>query len=115
MKTQNSSMPYNFLIGGDGETYEVRGWSEQSGFTFVPHNSSLAIGLLGSFDRHPPPATQLTETYALISESLRRHKIMKTYQIFGIRNLKISAANSEALLKSISEWDHWNSTVNFEL
>lgn len=47
MKTQNASLPYNFLIGGDGETYEIRGWSEQSGFTFLPQNSSLTIGIIG--------------------------------------------------------------------
>lgn len=47
LKSHNFSLPYNFLIGGDGETYEVRGWTEQSGFSFVPHNSSLTIGILG--------------------------------------------------------------------
>ncbi|XP_037035099.1 peptidoglycan-recognition protein SC2-like isoform X2 [Bradysia coprophila] len=113
--TDNSSLPYNFLIGGDGETYEIRGWSEQCGFSFVPRNSSLTIGVIGSFNKHPPPNEQLTETYALISESLRRHKITENYRIYGVRNRSISATNSEALLTSISKWDHWDSTVNLKL
>lgn len=46
-ETQNSDLCYNFLIGGDGETYEIRGWSEQSGFTFIPQNISLTIGMIG--------------------------------------------------------------------
>ncbi|KAJ6613546.1 Peptidoglycan-recognition protein LF [Pseudolycoriella hygida] len=130
IRTENTSLPYNFLIGGDGETYEVRGWSEQNGFSFLPHNSSLTIGLIGkylifhtmidvetnclkgSFNNHPPPNGQLTEAFALISESLRRHKMTENYQIFGIRNVSVFAANSEALMKSLSLWDRWNSTVN---
>lgn len=47
IETENSTLPYNFLIAGDGETYEIRGWSEQSGFSFLPHNTSLTIGILG--------------------------------------------------------------------
>lgn len=46
-QTQNSDLSYNFLIGGDGETYEIRGWSDQSGFSFIPQNISLTIGIIG--------------------------------------------------------------------
>lgn len=46
-ETHSNDIPYNFLIGGDGETYEGRGWSEQSGFSFIPRNSSLTIGIIG--------------------------------------------------------------------
>ncbi len=59
MSYQNSTLPYNFLIGGDGETYEVRGWSVPSGFSFVPHNSSLAIGILGNI------TSQFTAIYTI--------------------------------------------------
>lgn len=70
---------------------------------------------IGSFNKHPPPDEQLTETYALISESLRRHKIRESYRIFGVRNVSISGTNSDALLLSISKWDHWNATLNLKL
>lgn len=40
-------IPYNFLIGGDGQTYEARGWSFESGFKEIPQNTSLTIGFMG--------------------------------------------------------------------
>lgn len=66
---------------------------------------------IGTFNDHSPPDSQLTETYALICESLRRHKLIENYRIYGIRNLSISATNSQALLKKVANWDHWNSIL----
>lgn len=45
--TTGSDVPYNFLIGNDGQTYQGRGWSHQSGFVEIPQNSSLTIGFMG--------------------------------------------------------------------
>lgn len=48
--TENCDIPYNFLVGQDGVTYEVRGWSFENGFSaLVPRNASLAIGLIGIY------------------------------------------------------------------
>lgn len=41
-------IPYNFLIGGDGQTYEVRGWDHESGVSFLPQQTLLVIGFLGN-------------------------------------------------------------------
>lgn len=47
IKRENSfGLPYNFLVGGHF-IYEIRGWSEQSGFVFISQSSSLVIGIIG--------------------------------------------------------------------
>uniref|UniRef100_A0A182T8X8 Peptidoglycan recognition protein family domain-containing protein n=1 Tax=Anopheles maculatus TaxID=74869 RepID=A0A182T8X8_9DIPT len=41
-------IPYNFLIGGDGVTYEARGWKSQHGFEDLPgRNTTLVVGMIG--------------------------------------------------------------------
>lgn len=44
---QNTDIPFNFLIGGDGRAYEARGWSVQSEQQFIPSNSSISIAFIG--------------------------------------------------------------------
>jgi N-acetylmuramoyl-L-alanine amidase len=38
---------YNFLVGGDGQTYEGRGWDLQGAFARGVNNKSLGIAFIG--------------------------------------------------------------------
>lgn len=38
---------YNFLVGGDGRTYEGRGWDLQGAFAREVNNKSLGIAFIG--------------------------------------------------------------------
>jgi N-acetylmuramoyl-L-alanine amidase len=49
MDTRNfSDIAYNFLVGGDGETYEGRGWDVQGAFAKEFNNRSLGIAFIGN-------------------------------------------------------------------
>jgi N-acetylmuramoyl-L-alanine amidase len=43
-----SDIGYNFLVGGDGETYEGRGWDMQGAFAKLFNNRSLGIAFIGN-------------------------------------------------------------------
>lgn len=48
LQKENIDIPFNYLIGGDGRAYEVRGWSIQSN-SDIRRNTSLSIGLIGEY------------------------------------------------------------------
>lgn len=43
-----SDIAYNILVGGDGETYEGRGWDMQGAFAKEFNNRSLGIAFIGN-------------------------------------------------------------------
>lgn len=104
----NSHIPYNFLIGGDGKTYEGRGWKTQHGFVAFPgKNDTIVVGLIGTFLSNPPDAIQYAELKALITESIRRFALSPTYRIYGVENV----SGSNALYSEIQNWKHWRGFI----
>lgn len=109
--TQNVDIPYNFLIGGDGKTYEAKGWMHQSGFVKLPSkNVTLTVALIGNFTNSNPLFCQLEEIKSFVSESIRRRKLSVNYVVKGVRE---KVGDGEAMFQFISNnWDRWHSTIN---
>lgn len=106
-------IPFNFLIGEDGQTYEGRGWKHESGFSHLNIlNSSMAIGVLGNFTETTPMVNLLKEIKSLIKESIRRRKLHSNYNIYGIRNRTISEHDGNALFNVMSEYLPLHSVFN---
>lgn len=48
MIDSSNDLPYNFMIGGDGSVYEVRGWDFESGISDVDNKEqAFVIGFAG--------------------------------------------------------------------
>lgn len=110
-----SDLPYNFLIGGDGQTYEGRGWIFESGFDDVPNkNISLTIGVIGNFTVLEPPKQQIEEIKAWIRESIRKQKLVAIYKVFGVRNLTESHLDGAGLFRKIDKWCNWDSVLEVQ-
>lgn len=110
-----SDLPYNFLVGGDGQTYEGRGWSFESGFDNIPNkNISLTIGVIGNFTVLEPPKQQIEEMKALIRESIRKQKLLASYKVFGVRNLTESNLDGAGLFRKIDKWNNWASILEVQ-
>ncbi|XP_052860840.1 peptidoglycan-recognition protein SB2-like isoform X2 [Anopheles cruzii] len=110
--TGKEHIPFNFLIGGDGVTYEARGWKSQHGFTDLPgHNTTLVVGIIGDFTERQPPEVQYAELKALFTESIRRFSLSAQYRIRGVVHGTQSAGDPTALYSQLQRWPHWAGLV----
>ena len=57
-----SDIGYSFLVGGDGNVYEGRGWSYVGAHTQGYNSVAFAASMIGSFDSGFPNAAALTGT-----------------------------------------------------
>lgn len=104
-KYNMTDIPFNFLIGGDGKTYELRGWSYLSGFEDLPFNNrSLTVGLMGDFTSREPAFNQVQEVEAFISESIRRQKLSENYVIHGVQLYNKDGSKMFAQFKTFVRW-----------
>ncbi|XP_065361197.1 peptidoglycan-recognition protein 3 [Calliphora vicina] len=105
---QPEELPYNFLIGGDGQAYEVRGWKYQSSIEGVPQEQSLVIGIIGNFDHSSPSKILLQTVQSLIQESSKRRMVNRKYKIYGLRRNDHDRKEGEQLFTEIKGWPEFN-------
>uniref|UniRef100_A0A3F2YWT7 Peptidoglycan recognition protein family domain-containing protein n=1 Tax=Anopheles farauti TaxID=69004 RepID=A0A3F2YWT7_9DIPT len=110
--THQDHIPYNFLIGGDGVTYEARGWKAQHGFQQLPgRNTTLVVGMIGDFTDRQPPEVQYAELKAFLTESIRRLSLSPHYRLHGVVNATRTANDAAALYNQLQRWPHWKGLV----
>lgn len=111
--TENGThIPYNFLIGGDGKTYEARGWKSQHGFhNLAGLNDTLVVGVIGTYNDQRPDNVIYDETKALLTESIRRFSLSPNYRLYGVIDNSIPDNNAAALYEEIKKWRHWRGFV----
>lgn len=111
--TENGThIPYNFLIGGDGKTYEGRGWKAQHGFQNLPGlNDTIVVGLIGTYNVRRPDKVMYAETKALLTESIRRFSLSPNYRLYGVIDSAAPSNDAAALYEEVKEWRHWRGFV----
>ena len=55
-----SDIGYSFLVGGDGNVYEGRGWTHVGAHTQGYNSKAFAASMIGSFTSHLPTPQALT-------------------------------------------------------
>lgn len=111
-RTNRREIPFNFLIGSDGRTYEGRGWSIQSGHTPIREDMVLSIAFMGNFTVETPSERQLNAGLALLSELEFQRKVASVYSILGVRNLTKSHHDGTALFALTTKWKRWDEVLN---
>uniref|UniRef100_A0A2Y9D1L5 Peptidoglycan recognition protein family domain-containing protein n=1 Tax=Anopheles dirus TaxID=7168 RepID=A0A2Y9D1L5_9DIPT len=110
--TRQDHIPYNFLIGGDGVTYEARGWKSQHGFQELPgQNTTLVVGMIGDFTDRQPADVQYAELKAFLTESIRRLSLTPHYRLHGAVNATRASNDGAALYNQLQRWPHWKGLV----
>ncbi|XP_032599268.1 peptidoglycan-recognition protein LD isoform X1 [Drosophila grimshawi] len=97
-------LPFNFLMAGDCETYEARGWQYASSYGTLPSASSLVLAFVGDFSLRIPSTCQLQMARALLWESQRRLKLQPHYQLYVVRNVSRSEGDADALHRHLQNW-----------
>ncbi|XP_039448643.1 peptidoglycan-recognition protein 3-like isoform X1 [Culex pipiens pallens] len=106
-------IPYNFLIGGDGKTYEGRGWKAQHGFPDLPgRNDTIVVGIIGTYSDRHPDAVMYAEVKALLTESIRRFYLLPGYKLYGVVNGSQPENDGKALYAELQHLKHWRGLIN---
>lgn len=99
---------YHFLVGGDGNAYEGRGWNKQGAHTKGFNKQSICIAFIGTFNKITPPEIQLRAARMLIDEGVRQKKISEDYRLYGHRQLMPTLSPGDMLYDIIKQWPHWS-------
>ncbi|PSN41491.1 Peptidoglycan-recognition protein LB [Blattella germanica] len=98
---------YNFLIGGNGEVYEGRGWGVVG--THAPNYNSRSIGIsfIGDYRTELPTAEMLSLAKSMIQCGVERGSIASDYKLIGHSQVRRTECPGQALLNEIKKWPHW--------
>ncbi|XP_075164268.1 peptidoglycan-recognition protein LC-like isoform X4 [Haematobia irritans] len=107
---QQDDIIYNFLIGGDGNVYEGRGWNYRGSTIKGYNDDSISLAYIGSFKKQKPSDKQLKVTKLLLEEGVRLDKLSSDYRIVGANKLDpaSTATSADALYESFKDWPHWS-------
>lgn len=119
-----ADIPYNFLIGGDGQTYEARGWWHASGVRDVPAASvvegsdtpPLTVAFAGDYSARLPSEAQLRQAETLLAEAVLRGRLRPDYRAYGVRYLAEAQDNGDALWRELSRrwWRHYDAVIDVD-
>lgn len=98
---------YNFLVGGDGNAYEGRGWNKQGAHTKGFNDGSICIAFIGTFTKLMPPQRQLNAAQQIISQGIKLKKLTPDYRLYGQRQLAPTESPGTSLYEIIAKWSHW--------
>lgn len=81
---------FNFLIAGNGQTFEARGWSHRQSAinkSVVPSTTMsghlLTIAFVGDFSRRPPSELMLRQADALLAIAVQSGRLESDYRAYG--------------------------------
>ncbi|CAM9685358.1 peptidoglycan-recognition protein SC2-like [Lampetra fluviatilis] len=101
-----SDIGYSFLVGGDGNVYEGRGWDRQGAHT-SGYNTHLAASFIGDFTSSKPVASAITAAKALITCAINKGKLKSSYRLIGHRQVGSTTCPGDALYNEIKTWTNW--------
>ncbi|XP_013114626.1 peptidoglycan-recognition protein SB1 [Stomoxys calcitrans] len=102
-----SDIGYNFIIAGDGNVYEGRGWGYQGSHAPRYNNKSIGIVFLGNFESSKPSDEMLQNAKDLIAQAVSSGYLKENYTLLGHRQTKATSCPGTALYNEIKTWPHW--------
>ena len=100
----------SFLIGGDGNIYEGRGWNIQGAHTGGFNTEGYGVCFLGNFMDHNPNEAAITAYHNLARCMVEEEKISKEYKMYGHRQTKAPGETEcpgDVLYSTIQQWEGW--------
>lgn len=97
----------NFLVGGDGNVYEGRGFYKGA-HTCGYNEGSICISLLGEFNINEVPERQLAATHNFYLDLVHKSSIITSdYKLFGQNQLRSFASPGTYVYNEIQNWPGW--------
>ena len=103
----NDDIIFNFLVGGEGNVYEGRGWSKEGQHSPGYNQKSIGIAFLGDFNYKIPNNSQIEAAKKLIAYGVKIGKISQDYKLLGQRQVKMLPKSDNKLYYIVKSWDRW--------
>ncbi|XP_023296046.2 peptidoglycan-recognition protein SC2-like [Lucilia cuprina] len=98
---------YNFLIGGDGNIYEGRGWNVLGAHASNWNSKSIGISFMGNYHKDKPTAAQIAAAKSLLAAAVSRGQIKSGYILYGHRQVGNTDCPGNNLYAEIKKWSNW--------
>ena len=98
---------YSFLVGGDGNVYEGRGWDTEGAFALGYNRRAIGIAFIGTFVSELPVPKQLRAGQQLIDLGVKLGKIARDYKLLAHRQLSSTESPGLAFFELLKTWPHW--------
>nr|CAH7742852.1 unnamed protein product [Callosobruchus chinensis] len=103
-----NDIAYNFLVGGDGDAYEGRGWKKEGSHTLGYNTRSIGVCFIGTFISEPPPANQIAAFHHLMKVGVELGFLTKDYKVVAAKQLMATLSPGEAFYRVMKSWEHWS-------
>ncbi|GFT61855.1 peptidoglycan recognition protein [Nephila pilipes] len=98
---------YSFLVGGDGNVYEGRGWFNTGSFAVNYNQNSLGIAFIGNFNKEKPTQKMLNATLNLLKCGVKKGYLSPTREIHGHRDVACTESPGNNLYAVIRNWQYF--------
>lgn len=99
---------YNFLIGGDGNVYEGRGWLKVGAFLRGQNSKSEGIAFIGDYRHIAPSKAQMELLDALLANGTRSGYLTKDFRLHGACQLQPTESPGKLLYTELKKHPHWS-------
>lgn len=98
---------YNFLIGGDHQVYEGRGWDHVGAHTYGYNKKAIGISFVGTFMNMLPSRASLHTCKLLIQQGIELGHIDQNYKLLAHCQCSKTQSPGKMLYEELQKWDKW--------
>ena len=102
---------YSFVVGGDGNVYEGRGWDVTNMHSGFVKRCNIGISFIGNFVHDTPTNGQIEAAQELIELGVRLGKVAENYKLVAMNETFNTLSPGVVVYNIISKWPHfWRPT-----
>ncbi|XP_058838800.1 peptidoglycan-recognition protein LC isoform X3 [Topomyia yanbarensis] len=109
MSSQNyADIGYNFLIGGDGNVYEGRGWLKEGAFLRGQNSKSEGIAFVGDYMREQATQAQMEALDSLLMNGTKSGYVADNFKLYGARQWQQTKSPGDMLYEQLQKHKRWS-------
>nr|XP_029722033.1 peptidoglycan-recognition protein LC-like isoform X5 [Aedes albopictus] len=106
---------YNFVIGGDGNVYEGRGWLYVGAFLRGQNSKSEGIAFIGDYNHIQPTEQQMAVLDALLENGTRSGYLTDDFKLYGARQWQATESPGIKLYERLKKHKRWSDDLNYRV
>lgn len=103
---------YNFLIGGDGNVYEGRGWLKVGAFLRGQNSKSEGIAFIGDYRHITPTKAQMEVLDALLANGTKSGYLTPDFRLHGACQLQATESPGKLLYAELKKHPNWSDELD---